>query len=218
MTSPVCRCPLESVDFCTGNHRCSAWNVGYSLGHLREMRRKGVYHERFVHLNRISCISCERPIQPAPGRLIVCRCSFALGVSVHVQRILTNAGFEEGSFAGLKWKRSLVDTDNQLRVAQEAIIRLRSTNSDLTQALSQQSGAKGSKKTADLTAESRKVSETAEQVQNSLALTLQNNSSLVDRARISLATGPPSEVAYCYQEDRGIPGPEREPPARHPAP
>jgi hypothetical protein len=39
--------------------------------------------------------------------------------------ILTSAGFEEGSFAGLKWKRQLFDTDTSLRTAQETIVSLR---------------------------------------------------------------------------------------------
>jgi hypothetical protein len=108
--------------------------------------------------------------------------------------ILTNAGFEEGRFLELKWKAQLISTNTDVQIANETIGKLNSINSDLRRALSQQSGAGGNKETVDLTAESQRVSEQVEKVQNSLALTLQNNAPLVERAIQSQAASEPTWV------------------------
>ena len=49
--------------------------------------------------------------------------------------ILTNAGFEEVRFAGLKWKRQFYDTDTALRTAQDTISSLQSQNTELLKAI-----------------------------------------------------------------------------------
>src|SRR6266568_1641393 len=49
--------------------------------------------------------------------------------------ILVNAGFEEGSFAGLKWKKKLSQSDTELVSAQSTIADLKVQNEKLTKAL-----------------------------------------------------------------------------------
>src|SRR5262245_50749844 len=52
-----------------------------------------------------------------------------------LNQILTNAGFEEGSLVGFKWKRGLVESNEKLRVAEETIATLRAQNDQLASAL-----------------------------------------------------------------------------------
>lgn len=53
-----------------------------------------------------------------------------------INGILTEAGFEEGSFAGLKWKAKLEQSDETLVKAQSVIADLKEQNDQLNQALS----------------------------------------------------------------------------------
>lgn len=52
-----------------------------------------------------------------------------------VNMILVDAGFEEGSFAGLKWKAKLKESDSTLLEAQATIADLREQNENLSKAL-----------------------------------------------------------------------------------
>ncbi|MEM7377217.1 MAG: hypothetical protein AAF460_06880 [Pseudomonadota bacterium] len=54
---------------------------------------------------------------------------------IQFNTILTDAGFEEGSFAGLKWRRDLKDTTDQLAEANARISALQSENTALADAL-----------------------------------------------------------------------------------
>lgn len=127
--------------------------------------------------------------------------------------VLTNAGFEEGSFAGLKWKRQFYDTDTALRTAQDTITSLQVQNSELLKALAQsKTGAPGLKRQEELTkleSVSRVTTEAAKQVQASLEATLAANDLLVDKARAAISADAPPSTAFCYQEDNGQPGAQR---------
>jgi TRAP-type mannitol/chloroaromatic compound transport system substrate-binding protein len=54
-----------------------------------------------------------------------------------INSILVDAGFEEGSFAGLKWKAKLNQTDGALVKAQATIVDLKDQNDKLNKALSE---------------------------------------------------------------------------------
>ena len=127
--------------------------------------------------------------------------------------ILTSAGFEEGSFAGLKWKRQFFDTDTALRTAQDTITSLQTQNTELLKALrdaeTRTGDAMKSKEFAALQLESEKAAEAAKQVQASVRATLATNDPLIEKARLAKATDTPPLSAYCYQEDRLSPGPQR---------
>jgi hypothetical protein len=127
--------------------------------------------------------------------------------------ILTNAGFEEGSFAGLKWKRQFFDTDTALRAAQNTITTLQSQNADLLKALADAEtpagDAKQKEELARLRLESQKSAEAVKQVETSVSATLATNEPLIEKARLAKATDLPPSPAYCYQEDRLGTGPQR---------
>ena len=127
--------------------------------------------------------------------------------------ILTNAGFEEGSFAGLKWKRQFYDTDTALRTAQDTITSLQAQNSDLLKALTEsKSGAPDltqREELAKLASASRATTEAAKQVQVSVGATLATNEPLVEKARAVISVDAPPSTAFCYQEDRLQPGAQR---------
>ena len=127
--------------------------------------------------------------------------------------ILTNAGFEEGSFAGLKWKRQFYDTDTALQTAQDTITSLQAQNSDLLKALTELKSSEPSLKQreelAKLESASRATSEAAKQVQASVGATLASNQPLVDKARAVISVDAPPSTAFCYQEDNLQPGAQR---------
>src|SRR5262249_13164998 len=127
--------------------------------------------------------------------------------------ILTNAGFEEGSLAGLKWKRQFFDTDTALRTAQDTITSLQTKNAELLKALAEAEARAGDSKQreelARLQLDSKKTAEAAKQVQASVTATLATNDPLIEKARLAKATDKPPSLAYCYQEDRLERGPQR---------
>lgn len=127
--------------------------------------------------------------------------------------ILTDAGFEEGSFAGLKWKRQFYDTDTALRTAQDTITSLQAQNSDLLKALADAkasaSDVKQRNELEQLQSASRATTEAARQVQASVSATLASNEPLIDKARPAVPADAPPPTAFCYQEDKLQPGAQR---------
>jgi len=127
--------------------------------------------------------------------------------------ILTKAGFEEGSFAGLKWKRQFYDTDTALRTAHDTISSLQVQNAEILTALSElRSSAMDvgrDKKLAELELASGTTAEAANQVQASVAATLQTNAPLIEKARAAISQDTPPSTGFCYQEDNLQPGAQR---------
>ena len=119
--------------------------------------------------------------------------------------VLSNAGFEEGSFAGLKWKRSFFDTDRALQTAQNTITQLQQDRDRLSEALKQQavtaSDPKKREEIANIQTKSEQIGQAAQQVQTSVNATLAANVPLIEKARVAIASDPLPQVAYCYQED-----------------
>jgi len=119
--------------------------------------------------------------------------------------VLANAGFEEGSFAGLKWKRSFFDTDRALQTAQNTITRLQQDRDRLSEALRQAAttanNPKQKEEIANIQSKSDQIGQAAQQVQTSVDATLAANVPLIEKARVAIASDPPPHVAYCYQED-----------------
>ena len=127
--------------------------------------------------------------------------------------VLTNAGFEEGTFAGLKWKRQLVESDTKIQVAQDTITTLQARNTDLLKALTDaKPGTVNVQQKSELTrleTESKNADESVSQVQASLNATLANNDPLVEKARTAVQVETLPSPAYCYQVDRIKPGRQR---------
>jgi hypothetical protein len=127
--------------------------------------------------------------------------------------VLTNAGFEEGSFAGLKWKRQFYDTDTALRTAQDTITSLQAQNWELLKAIAESKAGtpdlKRQDELAKLQSASRATTEAAKQVQASVGATLAANDPLVEKARAAISADAPPSTAFCYQEDNLQSGAQR---------
>lgn len=128
--------------------------------------------------------------------------------------ILTDAGFEEGSFAGLKWKRQFYDTDKELRTAQDTLESLQTQNANLLKALTEAEARAGDanqkQNIARFQREAQNAAEAAKQVQASVRATLAANDPLIEQARLAKAADTPPSPAYCYQEDQLQTGPKTE--------
>lgn len=131
--------------------------------------------------------------------------------------LLISAGFEEGSIVGMKWKRSLVDTDRNLKLASDTIATLTIERDQLRTALAalqaQTSNPQQKRVLQALDAGIARSDATARDVQTTVRATLAKNASLVAGSKAITPTesgtlSPPS-TAYCYQEDKLQPGPQR---------
>jgi hypothetical protein len=127
--------------------------------------------------------------------------------------ILTSAGFEEGSFAGLKWKRQFFDTDVALRTAQDALTSLQAQNDALLKALADSAARAGDEPSqaeiARLQSESEQTAAATEEVQATVRATLATNDPLIEQARLAKASDQVPSPGYCYQEDQLQGGPQR---------
>ncbi|MDH3286370.1 MAG: hypothetical protein OEP48_01390 [Betaproteobacteria bacterium] len=139
--------------------------------------------------------------------------------------ILTKAGFEEGSFAGLKWKANLLQADDALKNAQSTITDLRAQLDKTTQALGE---ARARTDDQTIKASIRKLEEenrqaTAASTQAAAAVrsTIASNAPLVEKAQSALSTsggwgvvfGSDTSVAAAQDEiarasKKGIPAAE----------
>jgi hypothetical protein len=112
--------------------------------------------------------------------------------------ILVNAGFEEGSFVGFKWKSKLIENDNALKSAHATIANLQARNDELLVAL-QDTNAKLSdpvflSRLTKLEEENRILKNSTTRVQKSVTQAIDSNAPLVEKALSSSAQrlGPPS--------------------------
>jgi tetratricopeptide (TPR) repeat protein len=101
--------------------------------------------------------------------------------------ILVQAGFEEGSIVGFKWKSKLVESDAALREAQEAITDLQAKNDEMVKALAEANSKvidpSLRERVAKLDKENDHLKITAQQVQKTVAQTIASNAPLVEKAR-----------------------------------
>lgn len=114
--------------------------------------------------------------------------------------ILVSAGFEEGSFAGFKWKSKLVEYDATVAELQTALAEAQKVNARLTQALQ---GAEGG--TGELQRAAELVQQDAASALEAASKTVAGNQQLVEQARAQLQE---EMIRYCYQEDSGKTGPQ----------
>lgn len=101
--------------------------------------------------------------------------------------LMVNAGFEEGSIVGFKWKAKLLESDGALKEAQATIAGLKAQLEKTTRALA---GAQAStddealkSSISRLEAESRQVSASSTQVAQSVRSTIASNAALVEKAQ-----------------------------------
>jgi len=99
------------------------------------------------------------------------------------------AGFEEGSFAGLKWKAKFSESDAALLTAQATIADLREQNEKLNNALAevktQIASPQVREEIADLEQLNTKISENSQRVQAAVKMTISANAQLVQQVQAS---------------------------------
>jgi hypothetical protein len=114
--------------------------------------------------------------------------------------ILVRAGFEEGSFAGIKWKKKLTESDDALLKAQATIADLTAQNQKLSEALS---GTKGQVASADTKAYigrleqlNARVASMSEHTQQAVRKSLAANTPFVEKIHGALGTAVTWGVVY----------------------
>ena len=130
--------------------------------------------------------------------------------------ILTQAGFQEGSIAGFKWKQNLVDSNDELEKAQVTIAGLQSQNEELVKTLEevkhQLEDEKLQQRIAEQADQSKKQQDQARIVQSTVSKTLQLNAPLVEKALAASDRALPHQrVDFTVGlQTVGIPDEERE--------
>ena len=113
--------------------------------------------------------------------------------------ILVNAGFEEGSLVGFKWKSTLVESDRALKDAQGTISDLQAKNDELLKALGDANAKLKDpqllQRTEKLQDENTRLKEATQQVQTTVSNAIESNSSLVAKALSSSDARPASPRA-----------------------
>jgi len=100
--------------------------------------------------------------------------------------ILINAGFQEGSIAGFKWKQNLVDSNDELEKAQVTISGLQNKNDELVKTLAEAKSQLEDKtlqnKITRQTSENQQLKNKTRVVQSTVSKTLKLNAPLVEKA------------------------------------
>lgn len=106
-----------------------------------------------------------------------------------VNNRLTEAGFEEGSFAGLKWRAKFVESDAGLKEARVNINDLRAqlnlTTDKLKDAAARINDPKFKVDVTSLDTKSKSLSAAAAKVESSVSNIISSNASLVEKAQSS---------------------------------
>lgn len=101
--------------------------------------------------------------------------------------MLSNAGFEEGSFVGFKWKPKLLDSDAALKEAQALITDLKEQNEEMSKALgdaqSKLNDPALKEQLAKLEETNKRLDVASSKVENSVASTIESNASLVEKVQ-----------------------------------
>jgi cytoskeletal protein RodZ len=117
-----------------------------------------------------------------------------------LNNVLTNAGFEEGSFVGFKWKPKLLNSDAALQEAQALITDLREQNEKLSRALadaqSELNDPALKEKLAKLQEVNKQLSVTSSKVENSVASIIASNAPLVEKVQNEVDTNTKWGVVF----------------------
>lgn len=120
--------------------------------------------------------------------------------------VLTNAGFEEGSIVGFKWKASLVETNEALTTANSTIetlqAQLKKANDALAAATAAVPSGELRSKLESVEKSGRKVAESTANASELVRSTISQNAPLVERAQI--ATSGAGAQAVVMGSDRTL--------------
>jgi hypothetical protein len=111
--------------------------------------------------------------------------------------ILVEAGFEEGSVVGFKWKSKLIESNRALEDAQLTISKLQGKNDELLKALSEanevSNDPKSLKRLATLEDENKALKTATQNVQARVTETIESNVPLVEKALSSANRSAPDQ-------------------------
>jgi len=114
--------------------------------------------------------------------------------------VLSNAGFEEGSFVGFKWKPKLLNSDATLKEAQALIIDLREQNDKMSKALADAQGKCNDpalkEQFAKLEETNKQLNVNSSKVENSVASTIASNAPLVEKVQNEVDTNTKWGVVF----------------------
>jgi hypothetical protein len=135
-----------------------------------------------------------------------------IGWSKTVNQILSDAGFEEGSIAGFKWKKNLVQSDRAVSTGLSAIHDLKLQNNALSTALSDlksdTTNTELKEKIKNILQFNNEVVANVEKAQASLEANISANSALVQK--IHTSTGEEVTWGVVYGGDKSIVGAQDE--------
>jgi hypothetical protein len=104
-----------------------------------------------------------------------------------INDLLVKAGFEEGSFVGIKWKAGLAQSDLSLKEAQATITSLRTQLDSLTAVLQQAQESINdpalTKKITQINKDTRALTNSSLQMQTSVQRTISSNATMVKSAQ-----------------------------------
>jgi len=107
--------------------------------------------------------------------------------------MLVQAGFEEGSVVGFKWKARLLQSDDALKNARATIDTLQSQLQKTTEALNAANATQRDpalkEKIQNLEQENRQATSASSQVQTSVSSTIASNAPLVEKAQTTAYSG-----------------------------
>ena len=108
---------------------------------------------------------------------------------IKFNKILVDAGFEEGSFVGFKWKSQVMESQEALKEAEAAILDLKRQNTELAAELDRAKTRINDPETTErisrLKLDNQKLNEATSRVQESVSQTIESNLPLVEKARSS---------------------------------
>jgi hypothetical protein len=114
--------------------------------------------------------------------------------------VLSNAGFEEGSFVGFKWKPKLLNSDAALKEAQALITDLREQNDKMSKALgdaqSKLNDPAFKEQLAKLEEANKQLNVASSKVEDSVASTIASNAPLVEKVQNAVDTNTKWGVVF----------------------
>jgi hypothetical protein len=114
--------------------------------------------------------------------------------------VLSNAGFEEGSFVGFKWKPKLLNSDAALKESQALITDLKEQNGKLSKALGEAQSKLNDpvlkEQYAKLEEANKQLSVASSKVETSVASTIASNAPLVEKVQTSVDTNTKWGVVF----------------------
>ena len=106
--------------------------------------------------------------------------------------MLSNAGFEEGSFVGFKWKPKLLQSDAALKDAQAIITDLREQNDKISKALADAQTKLNDpalkEQLTKIVEENKQLTAASSKVEDSVASSIALNAALVDKVQTAAGT------------------------------